>query len=192
MAINSSPSVLVSRNINCANVTKDDFVNAIVEDMKNAYQKHIAHNQPIVDKRNEEYVNSQINKITEFANSKYKREKYKQEYINKEISKIKRNYFSIPSFDFVDFDVMPDRMGISYDCIISMDRLDKVDKCYDRVKDNEYFKKIIGWEIIYVPSSRNYFKFITDAETEKEMNARVAAHNRSVYDFYKDSTYWGD
>ena len=72
MAINSSPRVLVSRNINCANVTKDDFVNAIVEDMKNAYQKHIAHNQPIVDKRNEEYVNSQINKITEFANSKYK------------------------------------------------------------------------------------------------------------------------
>lgn len=192
MIRNSSPRVLVSRNINCANITKDDFVNAIVDDMKNAYQNHVDYEQPTVDKRNEEYVNSQIKKITEFANSKYKREKYKQEYINKEISKINRNYFSIPSFSFADFDVMPDRMGISYDCIISMDRLDKVDKCYERVKDNEYFKKIVGWEIIYVPSQRNYFKFITDAETEKEMNARIAAHNRSVHDFYENVTYWGD
>jgi hypothetical protein len=73
-----------------------------------------------------------------------------------------------------------------------MDRLDKVDKCYERVKDNEYFKKIVGWEIIYVPSQRNYFKFITDAETEKEMNARIAAHIRSVHDFYENATYWGD
>ena len=184
--------ILIERDINCSNISKDDFVNAIKEDMINAKQALYNLLKSHYDELNEIYVQQQINKINNYANKKYKKDFYKQKYVNNEISKINKNYYHVPEFTYADFDVEPDKLGIPYNCIIVINDFDRINKCYDYVKNNEYFKKILGWQIIYVNSARPYFKFITDAETEKDMNRRILEHRTNVRNFLSETTYFGD
>ena len=70
--------ILIERDINCSNISKDDFVNAIKEDMINAKQALYNLLKSHYDELNEIYVQQQINKINNYANKKYKKDFYKQ------------------------------------------------------------------------------------------------------------------
>ena len=183
-------AILVTRKINCADIDEATFVKAITEDMQTAYNIVLEHD---IKKFQNEIINKK-NKVIDYANERYKRAADRNKYIEKEFEKIEK--YNNPdnvyhSFTFADFDVRPDELGIPMVCCISMDRLDKVNLCYENVKDNEYFKKITGWQI--VNSMRPEFKFETDPETKADMNKRVSKLVNELTEYYNDcTTYFGD
>ena len=102
---------------------------------------------------------------------------------------------------FFDFDVNPGEMGISGDCCISYNELTpaKLERCFEAVKNNKYFKKAMGWKLTYTASdnsyrsdSRPHIELIVDAETEAQMRKDADDLAESVRNFYKGCTYWGD
>ena len=200
---------LVTReNLNCANMTADEFIMAMFSDMLEAEEKY---NEMYVP----EYVNSIINyfeycmrsarnRATKFAEKKWKTEKKRNEYIKKELEKTRDSYNHDKYYDslsFFDFDVNPGEMGISGDCCLSFKGLtmNALKRCFEKVKDNKYFKKATGWKLTYECSNnsvstcfRPHIELIVDAETKAQMEKDERDLTESVRKFYEGCTYWGD
>lgn len=102
---------------------------------------------------------------------------------------------------FFDFKVEPGSIGISDNCIISIDNLtfDKLKKCFEAIKDNRYFKKATGWKLTYEAQDNSYrtcfrpqIKLIVDAETAAQMKKDEEDLTAAVHKFYENTTYFSD
>ena len=183
---------LVERNVNCANITKDEFVQAIKEIVTEAIKTWYNYQLSQCEEYNKQYIADQQARIIDFANKKYKRPSYKNAYIEKAISEIDTNKSKPYQLGSVLFDVEPDQLGTSSDCYINMDNPDRIEKCYEYVKDKPYFKKITGWKIIRYCGCSS-FEFETDAETKADMDKRVKTLTDTMTNYYSDiNRYYGD
>lgn len=198
---------LVSRNINCSELNVDDFVKAMFCDVLEAEE---IYNENYCS----EYVKSQINfyeskiKFTKdnaykYASKKWKTQKKQIEYVMEQVNKAK-NDFKLGYYDhisFFDFNVNPGSMGISDNCIITISNLtfEKLEKCFNVIKDNEYFKNALGWELIYDTYEGSYrslsrpqIKLILNDDMQNKMNKEREDLEKSVMNFYRNTTYFGD
>lgn len=183
---------LVARNVDCSNITKDEFVQAIKEIVTVAMDAWYNYQLPQCEEYNKQYVADQQARIIDFANKKYKRPSYRNAYIEKAISEIDTNKSKPYDLGPVLFDVEPDRLGTPLNCYINMDNPDRIEACYEYVKDNPYFKKITGWKITRHCGCSS-FEFETDPETKADMDKRVKELTTTMTDYYSDNNrYYGD
>lgn len=199
---------LVSREIDCSTIDKDTFVKCIIEDVSKAAEIYFNMRKPFVDAQNEEYVANITKRIMDYANSNYKREYYKNRYINEHISKINHHFYSYDDLGYVDFKPDKAQMSISYDCILSLDKIEEIaPRCFEMVKDDEYFKNAKGWSIKYHTlfskingvedrslrsSFRPFVDMILPEDLSQKLKERESNLVNSVANFYEGCTYFGD
>lgn len=199
---------LVTRIINCSNLTADEFISAMFSDLLEAEEKYNDLYIPEYVASNISWFvnskNSVIKNAINVASKKWKTDKKRKEYINKTVKEFVDNYNLSNYYNklsFFDFDVNPGDMGISNDCVLSYKGLTptKLERCFNKIKDNEYFKKASGWMLTYETTEDSYrsisrpeIKLIVDSETEDKMKNDAINLANSVAEFYKDCKYWGD
>ena len=200
--------ILTSRNINCSTITVEEFIRAMFSDFLEAEEKY---NDLYIPEWEAAKVKSFFQNLewarkraTNFAEKKWKTEKKRTAYIESEVAKARKEYKMSDFYydlSFFDFDVNPGEMGISGNCCISYKELTpaKLERCFETVKDNKYFKKASGWKLTYKASNDSYrtcfrphIELIVDAETEAKMKKDAEDLTESVRNFYKGCTYWGD
>lgn len=193
---------LLTRNINCSTLNENQFVQMMFSDMLEAqenfqdmYSKTFVINRIKIYKSR---YNAIVNNARKFAEKKWKTEKRRNQYITESINKskddiMKINYYS-DSLSFFDFDVFPGHMGISYDCILDYKDLtfDKLHRCFNYIKDSDYFKHAKGWRLVYYPGSRSQIELILDDDYQKKADDAEKALTRAVEKFYEGTNYWGD
>jgi len=95
---------------------------------------------------------------------------------------------------FFDFDLEPGTNGISGNCILSCKKIDtnKLEACYEEVKDNKYFKDATGWEFVYVPGFRSKIKLILSKKMKHEYEKEETSLYNAIRNFYDGCKYFGD
>ena len=199
---------LTSRNIDCSNITPEQFISAMFSDFLEAEEKY---NDLYIPEWEAYKVKSFFDRLAYIrkwakgiAEKKWKTEKKRNEFIEKEVEKARKEY-TIDSFyydlSFFDFDVNPGEMGISGACSISYKELTPTTlrRCYEAVKDNKYFKQAHGWKLTYEASNNSYkvcfrphIELIVDADVEAQMKHDEEVLTNAVNEFYKGCKYWGD
>jgi hypothetical protein len=199
---------LTSRNIDCSNITPEQFISAMFSDFLEAEEKY---NDLYIPEWEAHKVKNFFDRLAYtrkwakgIAEKKWKTEKKRNEFIEKEVEKARKEY-KIDSFyydlAFFDFDVNPGEMGISGACSISYKELTPITlrRCYEAVKDNKYFKQAHGWKLTYEASNNSYkvcfrphIELIVDADVEAQMKHDEEVLTNAVNEFYKGCKYWGD
>jgi hypothetical protein len=199
---------LTSRNINCSNITAEEFIQAMFSDFLEAEEKYNDLYIPEWEAQKVKDFNNRLtsvrNRAMKIAEKKWKTEKKRNAFIENEVKKF-RNEYKISDFyyslSFFDFKVNPGEMGISGACSISYNDLtpNNLRRCFEAVKDNKYFKKATGWKLTYTASDNSYrssfrphIELIVDADTAAQMKKDADDLTASVNSFYKNCTYWGD
>lgn len=193
---------LISRNVNCSNLSEDQFVQMLFSDLLEAEEVfNETYSIKFIKRCIENYNNNYsrlISRAKAFAEKNWKTEKRQKQYINEVINKEKDHETAISlNFDklsFFDFNVFPGSMGISYDCVLSYKDLtfDKLHKCFNCIKESDYFKHAKGWQLVYHPGFRSQIELILDDEYQKKADDANDALARAVEKFYKGTHYWGD
>lgn len=188
-------TILTTRQIDCSKLTRAEFINVMTQDLKDARQKYHDIFYPEAYKKhqelNEYHRNSTLKNAIKFAEKKWKTEKRRQQYIEEMMKECEENITNSNSsffypISFFDFNVEPIRNGIPDDCILRYDNEEKLGRCYDRIKDNKYFKNAKGWQLIDRHNSRPYVKLILSEELEKEYNGEKETLYRAVTEFYRN------
>ena len=195
--------VLVTRNVDCKNLSKDEFVNMMLTDTAQAkknyddahYNKELESHYKYI----EEKIERDKLRAIEYACKKWKTEKKRNEYVNKmmvESEKESKNIrFWYNGITFFDFDFNPGDNGISGNCVVSIDKdvatvTRALECCFDEIKDNKYFKEALGWKLL--SSSRPYVELILPEEFEKMFHDEEEALCESIRKFYANTYYFGD
>ena len=199
--------VLVTRNTECGNLTSEEFVKMMFNDVHEAVDKYDDMYMPEHVEKKIKFVNDRI-AVTErcakaYAEKKWKTEKKRIEYVTKEVcatrkmmsDRFSRYYCGIT---FFDFDVNPGSNGLSRNCCFSLSTLtpEALVRCFNEVKDNKYFKAAHGWTLEYEASENSYrnlfrpqVKLIVDTDVEAQMKADAKALADSIAGFYRNCSY---
>ena len=199
---------LVKRNINCSNITAEEFITSMFSDFLEAQEKYNDLYIPEWEYQKVANFESRIEYVrknaTKIAEKKWKTEKYRNKFINESVEKARKEYkFDTYYYDlgFFDFKVTPGEMGISGNCCIGYKELTPkaLRRCFEEIKDNKYFKQAHGWMLTYVACNNSYqscsrpqIKLIVDDNVAAQMKKDADDLANSVANFYKGCTYWGD
>ena len=112
-------------NVDCANISEEDFCKFITEDIKLAAKIYDEENAEQDAKNAEERLEKRKKQIIDYANKRYKRESNRKKFIDAAIAieNLKENPFK-HTLTFVDFDVTPWENGISNACILHPDKIE--------------------------------------------------------------------
>ena len=198
---------LVTRNIDCSSLTAAEFAKVMFSDILEAQEKYNELYTPEWVANNIKFFEANINRTQrsaeQFANKKWKTEKRRQEYIAEMVQKARENYHDgyYHKLDFFDFKVDPGSITLSDSCCLDIDKLtfEKLERCFESIKDNKYFKVANGWTLEYSSTENSYcncsrpqIKLIVDEETAATMKKAAESLADSIHSFYENCTYWGD
>ena len=199
---------LVSRNVNCSNISMDEFVQMMFSDILEADEKYNELYCPDyvanIVRGFKSYVESYRNQAIRYAEKKWKTEKKRNEYINKETDAARKRYNRDGYYyhlSFFDFDVHPETNSLSGDCCLSIDRLTfpALERCFEAVKDNYYFKNATGWALKYKchdnnhsASFRPYIELIMPEDVKAKYEQAEKDLAESIRKFYEGCHYFGD
>ena len=192
-------------NVDCENLSKEDFVKMMKEDLDIAGKEY----KEICKKANDEYFEKRLEQIKkeaiEYAEKKYKRSSYKEKYIQNAIKNAEdsRKFWDKDGRIFFDFKPEKGEQGIRDVCILNPDKTDEkqLEMCFDEVSKSKYFKKATGWAFKYesrekdkvsVYSFRPYVDLLLDETSREEQKRDEERLANAIQDFYKGSNYWGD
>lgn len=186
-------------NIDCSNISEEDFVKFMTADLKEAARIYEEEAGKEEAKNVERRLEQRKQQIIDYANKKYKRESNRKKYIDNALQNLKENPFK-RTLSFVDFDVTPWENGISGNCILHPDKgEEEVAKCFKEIKDNKYFKRATGWAIKYearegsvFSAFRPFVDLIGDDLLKSEMQQDRERLAAAIERFYSGSNYWGD
>lgn len=190
---------LVTRdNIDCANLSKEDYTRMMVEDLKEADRLYREENKKYDKQSYEDELAWQKKKFTEYAEKKWKTDKRRQQYIETAMKNLKLQPRE-SKITFVDVNsVHPGPM--SFKPQIDYDNLEEnTARSYESIKNSDIFREASGWKIKYEApnntmrmSFRPYVYFIVSDNKRKELEDEEKRLADSIRDFYKDTKYWGD
>ena len=194
----SDIKTLITRTINCSTLTKEKFVELMTEDLKKAVVEYDNYWLPIDTKRYNENVNriraNTLKRAIEFAAKKWKTEKKRQAYIDSEMTNFKDPKFYYDALEYFDFNLTPWSNSLSGDCILRCDNISSInlERCYDKIKDNKYFKRGLGWILEDHHHSRPQIKLILPPEVQREFDNDGKKLAEDIARFYEGCTYFGD
>lgn len=189
---------LITRTINCSTLSKEEFVKLMAEDLSNAVIEYDNYWKPIYEekskKRAEESKAYFLKRATDFANKKWKTEKKRQAYIESEMSKFVAPKMWYSELSYFDFDVEPWTNSLSGNCCLHCDKVNTIqlERCYDTIKDNKYFKQALGWILEDHHNSRPQIKLILPIEVQEEFDNDGKKLAEDIARFYEGCTYFGD
>ena len=198
---------LVERCVEVKNLTKDEFVTKMSEDITNAINTY----QVMCDKYNKvEEVETTKRNLERFHNeaeklfTEFKRESTRQlkreAYVNEKMAKYK-HFYKLSGISYFDLDCEPGKNGLSGSCcILFKDMMDILPRTYEYLKDNKYFNGAIGWKLGYDESSfhkgfcasRPQIYLTLPIELETQFKAEASKLAREIEDFYRNTKYSGD
>ena len=198
---------LVERSVEVKNLTKDEFVTKMSEDITNAINTY----QVMCDKYNEvaevETTNRNLERFYNEAEklfTEFKRESTRQRkreaYVNEKMAKY-NHFHKLSGISYFDLDCEPSKNGLSGSCCISFkDMMDVLPRTFEYLKDNKYFNGAIGWKLGYDEScfhkgfcsSRPQIYLTLPVELEIQYNAEASKLAQEIADFYRDARYFGD
>ena len=190
-------AVLITRTVDCSKLTKEQFVNMMSEDLTNALHEDVRIFKPIAEAQfyhnQEQHLEYVEKRAREFAAKKWKTDKRRDQYVLDVLSKEKRNVFEFRPVSFFDFDVEPGKNGISGYCVLHpCETKEKLEQCFEYIKDNEYFKAAKGWQLVDKRNSRPEIQLILDEEMEAKYHNAEKGLSEAISNFYKNTNYWGD
>lgn len=191
-------------DIDCSTISKEDFIKLMGEDLHNAIEEYGNIVKPLNDERLKQYIENDINQAIKFAEKKYKSQKKRDEYIENARKNTESKKYYLDDYKRIFFDLKPEKgdMGISQNCVLNIKTdEDQLGKCYDEIKNSNYFKKAKGWAFKYESgnkekisyySFRPYIDLLLDENSKAEQKRDAEKLAKSVQDFYANSNYWGD
>lgn len=191
-------AILVTReNIVCSELTKEQFVTMMMEDLKNAPIKSEEIFRPELEaefynnqKRHLEYIEQ---RAWEFANRKWKTEKRRTQYVNEMIAKEQVKTYDFSPVSFFDFKLNPFSNGISDNCILRVNTTEeKLGRCFDEITNNKYWITATGWQLIEERNFRSQIKLIMPDEMNELYRKEEEGLANAIANFYAGSNYWGD
>jgi hypothetical protein len=190
-------AILITRNVNCSELTKEQFVTMMMEDLKRApikseeifrpeLEAEFYHNQ----EQHREYVEK---RAREYACKKWKTDKKRDQYVLDVLSKEKINVFEFSPVSYFDLKLNPHENFISGSCCLTVDSSEeKLERCYEMIKDNKYFLSATGWELIESRSFRSRIKLIMPDEMNEMYRKEEEGLANAIANFYAGCRYWGD
>lgn len=185
-------------------ISKEEFINMVIEDVKNAKVEYRKWSEEEAERRYERdcqaYVerrNKKIeNIIAESKNRVYKRESFRTRWVEKEIAKLpetlnRGSNYSGKDLTYIKWDVKPWDNATSYIRVDDDSRLERLfSSYYNDSINNKYFKDSTGWSI--VEDNFTEFKFHLSEELQAEWKEDEMRLSESISKFYSGSNYWGD
>ena len=194
--------ILTHREVDCSTIDKETFAKALLEDVQLAQQLYSKMQEEYIEEENAKYVAQQQDRITREANRLYKRKSYIEKYINENFAKINHNEYTGRDIKNMHFETDQAAMGISWDCILKHTHdITAMEKCYEKVKNDYYFKKAKGWDIGYTVNNPDgqllcnyWFKthLILNDVDQQEQDDSVSQRAQDIARFYEGSNWWGD
>lgn len=198
---------VTTHNFNCGELSKEQFIQKMSEDIKIASESYDELIAPELIKRKENFITNMTNTLSREAQKRYKRvsnqEKYIKENLEKEI--IKYNSWRKESLSFADFDIEYGKNGISCALVLSFDEVLKgntigLENCFDYIQKNKFWQGALGWKIEYecwnkdsmINSSRPQITLILPEELQNEVDTLKKGLAEAISNFYNGCTYWGD
>lgn len=201
--------IIARRSINCATITREEFIEALIADAKDAFKSYNDNAVPVekdfLNNRHAESVKKEreiiISKATAFANAKWKTEKKRNQYIENAISEFDaKNEKYTPRISNLGFFDMDGNCGMSMyvnnNCILdesSFNYPERIGMCYDTLLKTNYFKKAIGWQFKYRGTTYSYtatfrpvIELLFDEETSKEIKKMQDMQDELVNKRYDD------
>lgn len=191
-------TILITRNVNCSELTREQFIDCMKNDLINAVSKYKEIFYPVEFARFQENQKKlkdwKLKEATQYAEKKWKTEKRRNEYITDKLNQVENKPFNFHNISFFDFLVDPLSNGISDNCILRCNEIDdeKIGKCFDFICDNKYFKLASGWQLIDSHNFRPYVKLILSENTENMYKQEEETLFNAMSNFYKNCTYFGD
>lgn len=198
---------LVERSVEVKNLTKDEFVTKMSEDITNAINIY----QLMCDVYNKtaevETTNRNLERFCDEAEklfTEFKRESTRQRkreaYVNEKMAKY-NHFYKLSGISYFDLDCEPGKNGLSGCCCISFkDMMDVLPRTFEYLKDNKYFNGAVGWKLGYDESSfhkgfcasRPQIYLTLPVELEMQFKAEASKLAQEIADFYRDAKYFGD
>lgn len=191
-------AVLITReNIKCSELTKEQFVTMMMEDLKNSVIKSEEIFRPELEAQfyhnQEQHLEYVEKRAREYACKKWKTDKRRDQYVLDVLVKEKKNVFEFRPVSYFDFKLNPSCNYISDSCILRVNTTEeKLGYCFDEICDNKYFLSAIGWELIEERYSRPQIKLIMPKEMNEMYRKEKEGLANAIASFYADSNYWGD
>lgn len=191
-------AVLITReNIKCSELTKEQFVSMMMEDLKNAPIKSEEIFRPELEAQfyhtQEQYLEYIEKRAREYAVKTWKTDKRRDKYVIDEIAKVNKNQFIFRPVSYFDFKLEPFSNSISDNCILRVNTTEeKLGRCFDEICNNKYFLAATGWELIETRNSRSQVKLIMPEEMNEMYRKEEENLYNAISNFYAGSNYWGD
>lgn len=189
-------------NIKCAELTADQFVEMMWEDLENALDeyKNLNHGEAI--ERHKEYVERRVKEAEAFAAKKWKTDKRRQEYIDRAKFNAENDTWHLREKG-IAFDFHPGvDNGIPGVCILSPTNVteQQLKACFDKVSAAKWWKKGTGWALKYKcakDSFRNSFRgevvLLMDESSTAERKQEQKSLDNAIQAWYNGrGTYAGD
>jgi hypothetical protein len=184
----------VTRNIVVKNLTKEQFVNAMAEDML-AFK--VLHDETMTDyneRRWNEAVDHKRGELTDMLNAKYKREDTKKRHFDRFMNEwlnANKQFYKAYEIKSLSWDLHPESQSGSTYFDLDERLYTQLGTFYDNNQDNKYLNECIGWKIrkeccVY------QVVMILPENVQKEWDDAEMTLYRSITNFYKNTTYFGD
>lgn len=188
-------------NLDCKNMTEDEFVELISNDFKAACKEYDNVIEPYNKAELESEKAFRLKQYTEYAEKHWKRQANRDKYIANMMANTESIYFHPSKIEFFDFDPHQGaESGIPYDCIISNKSTEaSLRKCFKELKKAKYFDKATGWAFKYTADQdtlRSGFRPWIDLDLGESARQELEADKKKLEDdmrrFYAGCTYFGD
>lgn len=186
-------AVLIAReNINCSELTKEQFVSMMMEDLKNSVIKSKEIFSPELEAQfyhnQEQYLENVEKRAREYACKKWKTDKRRDKYVLDELAKVDRAQYTFYPVSYFDFDLEPFSNSISDNCILRVNTTEeKLGRCFDEICNNKYFIRTTGWELVETRNSRSQIKLIMPEEMNEMYNKEEKCLCDAISNFYSGS-----
>ncbi len=192
-------TTLVTRDhINCCDLTAHEFATMMIADMLQAKQIYDAKWYPIQQRKHQQSLNTQkailLKSAKRFARLHFRKQKERKEFVETEMANFSFHEFKYRSISFFDINAFPWSNSIPGDCILSYDRLTEaaMERCWNCINDNLYFKAAKGWRLVDYHGFRPKIILILDEVMEALFQYDLKNLAKSIDEFYKGCTYYGD
>ena len=149
------------------------------------------------------YIENVQKRAIKYAESRWKRESKRNEYVASEIEKANNdNYFDTEIYH-ISFTIKPNKARLETPAVCCLHKKtdeNQLRECFQKIKDDKYFRHGSGWAFRYETNSKKFPKYsfipsvdiILDEEFSKLQKAEEKSLERAIDNFYKDIKYKGD
>lgn len=188
----------------CEAEHKELFIRRLRNDMKKAVRIWDEKHRPeAIVRAAEDFIkgyNSAREYALKIAQTKWKTEKKQQAYVNAQVAKYaeqRAQHISTgcryTGITFFDIDLNPGVNGISGDCVLNVNASDvELERCWEKIKNNEYFKVATGWRFEYDGCGRPQIKLILPKKMQQKYDEAKESLARAISKFYEGCTYFED